>query len=237
MSEHFSIGPLQWALLIFGFAIVVFIVVMSRRDKGVTPDKRGARVIAQPRMESPETYGIGGEFDEFGVSKPRSRSEQRPPAKVPNLNIDPTRPARVSVERRAPVVTPPPAPPAAPEIPAPATPPAAPESVPPAGQAAQEKIMTLLVARRDGAALQGQRLHQSLTAEGLSYGPMQIYHRKIDGTKRVFSVASLQKPGYLVPEEAAGFTTRGLSVFMLLPGPREATAAFEDMRRTAQRLA
>src|ERR1041385_1393638 len=100
------LSPLQWALLIFGFAVVVFIFLMSRRDKGVTPDKRGARVITQPRMESPETYGIGGEFDEFGVSKPRKRGEARAPAKVPDLNIDPTRPARVSTERRAPAVTP-----------------------------------------------------------------------------------------------------------------------------------
>ena len=242
MSEHLSIGPLQWALLIFGFAIVVFIFFMSRRDKGVTPDKRGARVITQPRMESPETYGIGGEFDEFGVSTPRKRGDQRPPARVPELNVDPTRSARVSTERRPPAVTPPlprepVAPPAAQKPVDVPTQTAIPESTLAPAAAVKEKIVTLLVARRDGAALQGQRLHQALAAEGLSYGPMQIYHRKFDGTKRVFSVASLQKPGYLIPEEAAGFTTMGLSVFLLLPGPREATASFEDMLRTSQRLA
>ncbi len=82
----------------------------------------------------------------------------------------------------------------------------------------------------------GPRIQEALASCGLQFGPMQIYHRKHDG-KRVFSVASLLKPGFLIPEDADGFSTMALSMFMVLPGPVEGTAAFEDMLQTAQRIA
>ena len=52
-------------------------------------DARGSRVISQPRVEEPSTYGIGGEFDEFGVGRPRRRGDSRPAAKMAQLNIEP----------------------------------------------------------------------------------------------------------------------------------------------------
>jgi cell division protein ZipA len=262
----FTLSPLQWAVLIFGVIAIVVVIVMTRREKGVKPDRRGARVIAQPRVELPETYGIAGEFDEFGVGRPRKHGEQRVPPKVPmpQLRIDQT-PLR-SAERR-PSATPPSflqqgdrtrapekpsrpvapsmaqeAPRVAPQTPlplAPATPQQVPTEAPAAAapqRAVEEKITKLLVARHDSGSIPGKSIHEALVAEGLIYGELQIYHRHHDG-KRVFSVSNLRAPGVLIPEEAASLSTAGLQIFLQLPGPREPVAAFEDMLYTAQRLA
>jgi cell division protein ZipA len=260
----FQLTELQWALLIFGLIVVLLVIILSLRrgDKGgnVKTDARGSRVIAQPRVEEPSTYGITGEFDEFGVGRPRRRGDARPAQKIPQLNIEPgpvraapapekkmpsymTAPAATvtpvaAAARRvaptiAPIATPPPAAPErSPQMQT--APMAAPTPGPAMARKGDEKIVTLLVARN--SAMNGPKIHAALAACGLSFGPMQIYHRKHEG-KRVFSVASLMKPGFLIPEDADGFSTMALSVFMVLPGPVEAQAAFEDLLKTAQRLA
>lgn len=275
MNLPVTLSQLQWALLIFGLLVILVVILLSLRDKGgVKTDARGSRVITQPRVEEPSSYGISGEFDEFGVGRPRRAGEARPPPRIADLNVGPGT-ARVSITERqrpppafmresapaapaarrvaptiAPVAgTPPPRAPvseAAPPVPkivaAESAPkPAAEARVEPKPAAKRarktdEKIVTLILARTDGSAMPGDQIHRALKTEGLSFGPMQIYHRKHEG-KRVFSVASLLKPGYLIPEEAEGFTTVALSVFMLLPGPLEPAASFENMLQTAQRLA
>jgi cell division protein ZipA len=101
-----------------------------------------------------------------------------------------------------------------------------------------EKIVALLIAEREGTHIFGEQLHAALQAQGLEYGDRQIYHRIDRGAgKTVFSVASLLKPGYLDPAEAKGFTTPGLTVFMVLPGPVHPVTAFQDMLTTTQALA
>lgn len=119
-----------------------------------------------------------------------------------------------------------------------------PDEAPEAGGAERkvsEKIIALLIAEREGTHIFGEQLHHALQAQGLEYGDRQIYHRldrSAGGSGRtVFSVASLLKPGYLNPQEAAGFTTPGLTVFMVLPGPVHPVIAFQDMLTTTQALA
>jgi cell division protein ZipA len=56
------------------------------------------------------------------------------------------------------------------------------------------------------------------------------------GGTAVFSVASLLKPGVLDPA-ANGFSTPGLTLFMVLPGPVKASDAIRDMIGTAEKLA
>lgn len=99
-----------------------------------------------------------------------------------------------------------------------------------------EKIIAFYIAEREGTYILGPQLHAALNHQGLKFGERRIYHRLHDG-QPVFSVASLLKPGELDPEQAAGFSTPGLSVFMVLPGPQAPAAAFDDMLSTAQALA
>jgi len=100
----------------------------------------------------------------------------------------------------------------------------------------EEKIVTLLIAEREGTAIFGPKIHLALQAHGLSFGEHRIYHR-LHGGKTVFSVASLVKPGVLDPAEEKEFSTPGLTVFLLLPGPARPQAALQDMVATAQALA
>jgi cell division protein ZipA len=99
-----------------------------------------------------------------------------------------------------------------------------------------EKIISLLIAEREGTHILGSQLHEALRAEGLQFGARQIYHRLLDG-EAVFSVASLLKPGVLDPAAAASFSTPGLTMFMVLPGPQQPDMAIRDMLATADRLA
>lgn len=104
------------------------------------------------------------------------------------------------------------------------------------GEAPAEKIVSVLVAEREGTHIRGERIHEALRAQGLEYGARSIYHRLRDGAP-VFSVASMLKPGVLDPAAAASFSTPGLTLFMVLPGPQQPQDAIRDMLGTAQQLA
>lgn len=99
-----------------------------------------------------------------------------------------------------------------------------------------QKIVALLIAEREGTHIFGPRIHAALRANGLQYGDKQIYHRLAEG-EPVYSVASLLKPGFLDPAQEKSFSTPGLSIFLVLPGPLPAMTAFREMAKVAQALA
>lgn len=223
---------LQWALLILGAAVVLMVYVVSRREKPSAPtnrwpsasngDSSNARL---PAAEQAELFSTG-KFDEFGVGKPRKRGGAPHFAEPQNSlftegNAAPQAPAGVLPTRKAPSIGIPVAP--APVVPAPVV-------------KAEEKIIALLIAEREGTSIFGPKLHASLQQQNLQYGERQIYHRMEQGMI-VFSVASLLKPGALDPMQAANFSTPGLSVFMVLPGPIKPVAAFSNMVSAARALA
>ena len=97
-------------------------------------------------------------------------------------------------------------------------------------------IVALLIVERNGGVITGNKLHSALAAQGLVFGAKQIYHR-LARNESVFAVASLTKPGVLLPAEATQFSTPGLSAFMVLPGPVKPLNALHDMLATTQALA
>lgn len=99
-----------------------------------------------------------------------------------------------------------------------------------------EKLIGLYIAEHEGTNILGPKLHAALQDQGLRFGAKRIYHR-YEGERSLYSVASLVKPGALDPAQAAEFSTPGLSIFMLLPGPARPVAAFQDMLSTARQLA
>lgn len=215
-------SALQWALLILSAVVIVAIVVMSRREKqklkNWAPPAGLPPTVPKPPApgEQSDFFSAGhAQFDEFGVGKPRRRVAPSnedglfgaEPAEPPARDDSGVTPAFVRSLEK----------PAAPEVP--------------------DKIIVLLIAEKEGAAIVGSKLHQALSAQGLFYGAKQIYHRLSGDEKSVFSVASLLKPGTLNPTEAQGFSTPGLSIFMVLPGPVKPQAALQDMIATAQALA
>lgn len=219
-------SPLQWALLIFGIGIVVWLVYSSWLDKrSVERSQRPVDDKQRPRFgqdwdEPSEKKGKN--FDEFGVSKPRSRvdsDEYEAPVRSRAAPAVAPRPDPLPESTRAPISS---ARPAA----------AKPERAP----SASSKIIAFYIAEHEGTAILGHRVHDALEARGLKFGAKKIYHRLSNG-QPVFSVASLTKPGTLDPSDADGFSTPGLSVFMQLPVAIPALAAFEDMLDTARALA
>lgn len=198
-------SPLQWALLAIGAVAVIAIYLYSRREQASskprsTPAAAPAKMPPIPAADQMDMFSRQGEFDEFGVGKPRKR-------------VAPSVPGA--------------------ETEAPAGEPSATAAEP---APVEERLVTLLIAEREGTAIFGPKIHAALRAQGLQFGDRKIYHR-IDAGQPVFSVASLIKPGHLDPAEQQTFSTPGLSVFMVLPGPMPAETAIGDMLGTARALA
>ena len=219
-------SPLQWALLIFGVVAVVAVYLYSRRDRRAMEGSSEAdEPLLPPARAKDRQLDIfnseNQQFDEFGVGKPRRvapsfdaagaeipQEESEAPAAVAPIEIG-------SGTRKTPTVT------------------VAPR---PVASEKSEKIVSLLIAEREGTHILGEQIHQALRAQRLEYGARQIYHRLLKG-EAVFSVASLLKPGHLDPALADDFSTPGLTLFMVLPGPQKPAEAIRDMLTTAERLA
>lgn len=186
-------SAMQWALLLAGLAVVALVYWFSRRDPDLSDDGEGRDPDAQMPLwdELDNPGGEAGEFDEFGVGKPRKRSAQ--PAEGMK---------------------------------------------PPTGEPTELFVLYLVEQNKEFIA--GPRIHAALEACHLTFGHREIYHRikEVAGVpEAVFSVASIAKPGRLDPMEAEQFSTPGLAIFLPLPGPERADAAFADMLSTARSLA
>lgn len=202
---------LQWALLIVGAVAVIAVYVLSRRSNRLPNDwaPPSARGSAPGLLPKPAT----DQMDMFAQGKRGSEFDEfgvgKPRKRTAAEQLADEAEAAAAAATAAPV---------------PAKPPV------------EEKIVTLLIAEREGTAIFGPKIHAALKAQGLQFGEHRIYHRQQSGNA-VFSVASLVKPGVLDPAEQEDFSTPGLTVFMLLPGPAKPQAALQDMIATSQALA
>ncbi len=179
----------------------------------------------------------GGQFDEFGVGRARRRVAPSLDSPAPDeaAPVAPPPPERLPPWVRSAAATAPTAPARA-QASNDAMPPPAVAKPVVAKKGPAQKIIALLLVEREGGVITGTKLHSVLAAQGLAYGNKQIYHRMIRD-QPVFSVASLVKPGVLVPADAAQFSTPGLSAFLVLPGPMKPVSALHDLLATAQALA
>jgi cell division protein ZipA len=205
-----QLSQLQWALLIFGVAAAIAVYWFSRRDKRAmdswSPNQEPEPLLPKPKDRQLDIFN--GENQQFD-------------------EFGVGKPRRVA-PRAEPLADPP-----AGAEPAPG--PVAPSAAP-APRPVEEKIVSLLIAEREGTHIQGSLIHRALGEAGLAFGARSIYHR-LQGEEAVFSVASLLKPGVLDPKLADSFSTPGLTLFMILPGPRQPLDALRDMLGTAERLA
>src|SRR3546814_13954635 len=90
-------------------------------------------------------------FDEFGVGKPRPRTE-------PGLGK--TAPGETASLFGQPPAT---------------------EAKPEPVKVFEEKLVHLLIAEREGTAIFGPKIHQALASQNLQYGDRKIYHRMENG--------------------------------------------------------
>ncbi len=102
------------------------------------------------------------------------------------------------------------------------------------------EVLILYVLLPENQEIQGQELLSALTVLGFKYGDMDIFHRHQDsaGTGDVlFSLANMFNPGTFDIDEIEQISTRGLSLFMTLPGPGEPLQNFNLMHNAAKKLA
>lgn len=244
-------GELQWALLIVCAVLVVALYVFSRRGKNAEGEGAEPDAPDQPATQQMDLLTRADPaYDEFGVGRPRPRglAAQADPGTSRPMTSAPPKPSAASLLRPSSGASAPgllPAAPGSATRSAPSLQPAAAAPTPAAAAAAAAvakpaagpgKLIALLVAPVEETDILGVQLHQALNAQGLKFGAGELYHRMIGG-QIVYSVASLIRPGKLVPAEAGTFSTKGLTVILNLPGPVSAAAAFDDMIGTTRALA
>ncbi|HLV18002.1 MAG TPA: cell division protein ZipA [Pseudomonas sp.] len=103
-----------------------------------------------------------------------------------------------------------------------------------------EEVLVINVECRDPAGFKGPALLQSILESGLRFGDMDIFHRheSMAGNGEVlFSMANGVKPGTFDLDSIDLFTTRAVSFFLGLPGPRHPKQAFDVMIAAARKLA
>jgi cell division protein ZipA len=222
---------MQWIILIAAVAAVVLLYLRMRRARDEDPWQQRAGDKVTPDYE--QLDGQAAPADAVGsyvVGKPRVVGEgavrqapELPPAGAPpDKDWEHFSTARADEQLRL-------------DMPAGQR-----GQRPPAAPPGQETIITLHVAAPEGERFTGQAVHTALQLCRLQFGMRDIYHRITEANgvpEAVFSVASMVKPGFLDPGIAQDFTTPGLTLFMVMPGPVEGLVAFRDMLETAHQLA
>jgi cell division protein ZipA len=110
----------------------------------------------------------------------------------------------------------------------------------PAAEPMANEVLILYVLMPEGTDINGAMLLPSLLTLGFKYGEMNIFHRHQDSAgsgEVLFSLANMFNPGTFDLEDMDKLQTRGLSLFMTLPGPGEALQNFNLMHNAAKKLA
>ena len=103
-----------------------------------------------------------------------------------------------------------------------------------------EEVLVISVICRDESGFKGPALLQNILESGLRFGEMDIFHRheSMAGNGEVlFSTANAVKPGVFDLDDIDHFSTRAVSFFLGLPGPRHPKQAFDVMVAAARKLA
>jgi cell division protein ZipA len=106
--------------------------------------------------------------------------------------------------------------------------------LPPEGE---QLIVALRLRARQPAGFDGNDLIKAFSAERLEFGKFGAFHALDERRRSRFLVASLVEPGSFELEKMHELRCPGVSMFMVLPGPREPLAALDAMFTCARRLA
>jgi cell division protein ZipA len=100
-----------------------------------------------------------------------------------------------------------------------------------------ETVLVLNIMAREGSNLSGKSINSVAHANNMAFGEMNIYHRMDEKNQPLFSMINMVKPGSFDPATIHELQTPGISLFMQLPGPSDASGAFNEMLQTAHRMA
>lgn len=100
-----------------------------------------------------------------------------------------------------------------------------------------ERLIILYLKSPPGSEMRGPDLFRALDSIDMTLGEMGIFHDFDSRRRTIFSIANMFEPGTLATDDPANFSTRGLALFMCLPGPPDEEAAFDRMLAKAELLA
>lgn len=176
------------------------------------------RQLKSIKIDPDKVLGLPAREPSMGFKQPKANAQDAEPEWVDDIRIK-TKPS---------VVTPPPAPP---EI--------APAKVNRSRDLALD-LLVLTVAARPGRQFGSYDLLQAISAAGLQFGDMNIFHyyaKQTPGQVPLFSLASATEPGDFNIDRMGEFTCTGLTLFTNMADVTDPEQAFELMLKSAQQLA
>ncbi len=208
-----DISTFRWILIIAGSAIIAGIYLFGIRDKKRKPRASRKHVHARKVRREPVLDTTGATGDEQGSgTESRQRELEIGDSSEDLFRVDPHfeegAPQDKDRERKSPPGPPP------------------------------EKIITLFLQARDKHVITGVELLDASLKSGLIFGKHDIFHRiHEEDVEPVFSMANLIKPGTFDKTAWNTMEIKGVTMFMTLPGPRNALDAWDSMLATSRRLA
>jgi cell division protein ZipA len=100
----------------------------------------------------------------------------------------------------------------------------------------ERRILALRLVAPQRERFAGRSVRQALAAEGFLLGQFAIFHKPDDEHRAVLSAASLTRPGTFDMETMDSQHYGGLSLFAVLPGPKPARQAFDELVFAARNL-
>ena len=202
---------LRWILVIVGIAIVAGIFLFGNPDRKRKPRASRKRVHAQRVRREPALDA--NQLD----SDPNDDDAQQAELAIGLPGEEGSDPDANSERRIEPRLD---------------DKPKAPTGPPP------DRIVTLFLQARDNNTMTGIELLDASLKSGLVFGSHDVFHRiREEDVEPLFSMANLTKPGSFDKTAWNTMEIRGVTMFMTLPGPRNALDAWDSMLATSRRLA
>ena len=204
----------RWILVVVGIAIVAGIFLFGNPDRKRKPRASRKRIHAQRVRREPGLEPEQHEMDEYADAGDDARQAEL----AIGLPDDNGSEAPVHFDKRI-----------EPRLDSRPIAPAAP---------LPDKIVSLFLQARDNHVITGIDLLDASLKSGLVFGAHDIFHRMYEeDVEPIFSMANLTKPGSFDKSAWNTMEIRGVTMFMTLPGPRNALDAWDSMLATSRRLA
>jgi cell division protein ZipA len=204
-----DISTFRWILIIAGIALIAGLYLFGVRDKKRKPRASRKRVHAQRVRREPSLESDSGDEDSGENDFDAQQTELAIGDPMDSASrIEPQLDPGLDVT------------PKKPEVPLP------------------DRIITLFLQARDNHIITGVELLDASLKSGLVFGSHDIFHRiHEEDVEPVFSMANLTKPGSFDKSAWNTIEIKGVTMFMTLPGPRNALDAWDSMLATSRRLA
>lgn len=201
----------RWILIIVGIAVIAGIYLFGIRDNKRKPRASRKRVHAHRVRQEPALDADHSSEDEDGSGSLQTELAIDDTSES-LFRVDPRFEGEIESTTKQKPHTPPGPPP--------------------------EKIVTLFLQARDKQVITGVQLLDASLKSGLIFGSHDIFHRiHEEDVEPVFSMANLVKPGTFDKKAWNTMEVKGVTMFMTLPGPRNALDAWDSMLATSRRLA